>query len=146
MAEIEFVTLANHAEAHNGLLYLSGAGWTDAIVGFAEDGRSQPFHFGVGVSILVPWTETNRRHRLTLVVEHEDGGSPLFDVGGELEVGRPVGIPEGADQRSVLALASEIRFPVVGGYRLSANLQGAETRSVSFRVRTKQDSHAAPPP
>ena len=29
MPEIEYVTVANHAEAINDMLYLQGAGWTD---------------------------------------------------------------------------------------------------------------------
>ena len=81
MAEVEFVILANHAEAHNGLLYLSGAGWNDAALGFTTEGTSTPLHFGVGVSVLVPWTETNRKHHLQVRMEHEDGGEPLFGAG-----------------------------------------------------------------
>jgi hypothetical protein len=134
MAEIEFMTLANHAEAQNGLLYLSGAGWTDAHVSFSTDGLSVPFHFGAGVSLLVPWTQTNRRIMFEIKVEHEDGGDPLIQLGGELQVGRPVGIPEGSDQRAVFAISGEIQFPQPGGYRLVGVLNGEPTRSVSFRV------------
>jgi hypothetical protein len=134
MAEIEFMTLANHAEAQNGLLYLSGAGWTDAHVSFSADGASVPFHFGAGVSILVPWTQTNRPLTFEIRVEHEDGGDPLIQLGGELQVGRPVGIPEGSDQRAVFALGGELQFQRPGGYRLVGVLNGEPTRTVSFRV------------
>lgn len=137
MAEIEFVTLANHAEAQNGLLYLSGAGWNEAFVGFAEDGHSRPFHFGVGVSVSVPWTETNSRHRMEVLLEHEDGGDPLFSVTGDFEVGRPAGLPQGADQRTVFAFTGQARFPLAGGYRLRAILDNSHSRSVSFRVRAQ---------
>jgi hypothetical protein len=139
MAEIEFVTLANHAEALSGLLYLSGAGWNDVIVAFPQDGPSAPFHFGVGVSILVPWTETNRRQRLSVWLEHEDGGEPLLRIDGQLEVGRPPGAQEGADQRTVLAVNAITQFPKTGGYRLIARLNGDKTRTVSFRVRAEGD-------
>jgi hypothetical protein len=134
MAEIEFMTLANHAEAQNGLLYLSGAGWTDAQVPFSADGASVPFHLGAGVSLLVPWTQTNRRLLFEIRVDHEDGGDPLIQLGGELQVGRPVGIPEGSDQRAVFAISGEIQFPRPGGYRLVGVLNGEPTRTVSFRV------------
>jgi len=134
MAEIEFMTLANHAEAQNGLLYLSGAGWTDAHVPFSTEGPSVPFHLGAGVSLLVPWTQTNRRLLFEIRVEHEDGGDPLIQLGGELQVGRPVGIPEGSDQRAAFAISGEVQFPRAGGYRLVGVLNGEPTRTVSFRV------------
>lgn len=134
VAEIEFMTLANHAEAQNGLLYMSGAGWTDAHVPFTANGPSVPFHFGAGVSLLVPWTQTNRRLMFELRAEHEDGGDPLIQLGGELQIGRPIGIPEGSDQRAVFAISGEIQFPRPGGYRLVGVLNGEPTRTVSFRV------------
>lgn len=135
MAEVEFVILANHAEAHNGLLYLSGAGWNDAALGFTHEGHSTPLHFGVGVSVLVPWTETNRKHHLQVRMEHEDGGEPLFQAGGDLEVGRPPGVQHGADQRAVLAIDGITQFPKAGGYRLVAQVSKGKMRTVSFRVR-----------
>jgi hypothetical protein len=135
MAEVEFVLLANHAEAHNGLLYLSGAGWNDAALGFTPEGPSTPLHFGVGVSVLVPWTETNRKHHLQVRMEHEDGGEPLFGAAGDLEVGRPAGVQQGADQRAVLAIDGITQFPKAGGYRLVAQVNGGKMRTVSFRVR-----------
>jgi hypothetical protein len=136
MAEVEFVILANHAEAHNGLLYLSGAGWNDAALAFAPEGPSTPLHFGVGVSVLIPWTETNRKHHLEVRMEHEDGGEPLFRMDGDLEVGRPPGVQEGADQRAVLAMEGITQFPKAGGYRLVAQIHNGKVRTVSFRVRS----------
>jgi hypothetical protein len=135
MAAIEMLTMANHAEAHRGMLYLSGAGWDNAVIGFGPDGGpSVPFHFGIGVSVLVPWTETNRPRRLELRIEHEDGGEPLVNLDGEIQVGRPVGIREGTDQRAVLAVSGELQFPRQGGYRLVARVDDS-TRTYSFRVQ-----------
>jgi hypothetical protein len=134
LAQIELLTLANHAEAHEGLLYLSGAGWDVAGIPFARGGQSVPFHFGVGVSVLVPWTETNRPKRLELRLEHEDGGEPVMKIDGEIQVGRPVGIREGADQRAVLAVSGETQFPRPGGYRLLASLDSS-MRTYSFQIR-----------
>lgn len=137
MAEIEFVILANHAETHNGLLYLAGAGWNDAALAFPAEGPSTPLHFGVGVSVLVPWTQTNRKHHLEVRMEHEDGGEPLFRMEGELEVGRPAGAQEGSDQRAVLAVDGITQFPAPGGYRIVAMLDKGSMRTVSFRVRNR---------
>jgi hypothetical protein len=135
MPEVEFVILANHAEAHNGLLYLAGAGWNDAALAFTPDGPSVPLHFGVGVSVLVPWTQTNRKHHLEVRMEHEDGGDPMFQMGGDLEVGRPPGMQEGSDQRAVLAVDGITQFPTAGGYRIVATVDSGKVRTVSFRVR-----------
>jgi hypothetical protein len=144
MAEIEYAILANHAETHNGLLYLQGGGWTDANVVFPPDGPSTPLHFGIAVSVLVPWTETNRNHRLQIRIEHEDGGPPVLQMDGELEVGRPPGAQQGADQRAVLTANSITQFPKAGGYRLVAKVNNSKLRTVSFRVRDQQVSFLPP--
>lgn len=133
MPQIEALLLANHAEAHDGLLYLMGAGWSDLRQMVLPDQAPPPFHLGVGLSVLVGWTETNRRHHVAIHLESEDGGAHLFNLQADLEVGRPPGSVEGTDQRSVLAINVEVLFTEPGGYRLVAEL-GSEQRTVSFRV------------
>lgn len=134
MAEVEFVIVANHVEAVNGLLYMNGGGWTEHWRGHQADGGRVPSsHLGIAVSISVPWTETNRDHRVFVRVESEDGGEPLAQVDGQLQVGRPAGIPPGSDQRSILALNASLEFPAPGGYRIVAQV-GSSERSVQFRV------------
>jgi hypothetical protein len=138
MPELEFVTLANHAEAIDGLLYLSGAGWTDHSRPQPSEDVQVSSHFGIGASILVHWTETNQPHQLTIKLESEDGDT-LLDMSGNIEVPRPLGIPAGSDQRAVLAVNADIHFENSGGYRIVAQL-GEQTKTVSFRV------HDIPPP
>lgn len=133
MAEIELLTMANHAEAINGLLYLSGAGWDQVRRTYVRGSEPAPNHFGIGVSVLVPWGETNRRHQLSLWIESEDGGEPLMRGDGLLEVGRPAGAVEGADTRAVLAVDASVQFPSQGGYRLVAVVDGHQ-RTYGFRV------------
>lgn len=132
MAEIELLTLANHAEAVNGLLYLSGAGWDVVTRNYPAGGQPQPHHFGIAVSIVVPWHETNQVHALRLRIEDEDGGS-LWAVDGNLEVGRPTGKPPGSDVRAVLALGVNVNFARPGGYRVVAELADQQ-RYYSFVV------------
>lgn len=136
MPQIEYIALSNHAEAVNGLLYLSGAGWTDHWRQPDQNGQFGSLHFGIGVSILVPWTETNRRFELKLRVEGEDGEPELANFDGELEVGRPPGLPPGSDLRAVLAINVDTVFPKPGGYRIKGRIGDApdSERSVSFRV------------
>lgn len=148
MAMIEFVTVANHAEALNGLLYLMGAGWTDSWRQPNPDGSIPATTLGVGVSILVPWGETNRRHDLVVKLEHEDGGlggPPMMEVHGQFEVGRPPGVTPGVDLRSVLAINGQVVFEKPGGYRLMAQIGDGErdgaTRSVSLRVHDQRPPH-----
>jgi len=132
MASIENLILANHVEAINGLLYVHGGGFTD-INRVVPEGQPALVHLGIGVTILVPWTETNRPYHLGIWVEPEDGGQQLFAVDSDIEAGRPAGIPEGSDIRAVIGLAGEVVFPAPGGYRLHAQLEG-DMRTVSFRV------------
>lgn len=133
MTQIEMLTLANHAEAVNGLLYLTGAGWTDLRLQVGPDGRLQPWQFGVAMTLLVPWTETNKSRHLKLRVEGEDGGEPLSTVEADFETGRPPGMKPGTDQRVAFALNVLSQFPSPGGYRVVGEL-GDQAKSVSFRV------------
>lgn len=132
MPDIEALILANYAEAVNGLLYISGGGWTDHWR-TSTNGQTPISNLGIGVSLLVPWGETNRKHKIIIRIESEDGGPELARVDGEFEVGRPPGIPVGVDQRSVLAINANIQFPSQGGYRIVAECRDT-SRSVSFRV------------
>ena len=132
MPTIEFLVIANHAEAREGLLYLSGACWSDVWRTIAPGGAPPITHFGVGVAVVVPWGETNRRHHLTVRIEDEDG-KEITRVEGDLELGRPVGISPGSDQRAVVAMNADLVFPDPGGYRLLAEV-GEDRRAVSFRV------------
>ncbi|HUQ39035.1 MAG TPA: hypothetical protein VM030_02690 [Acidimicrobiales bacterium] len=133
MPSIENLLLANHAEAQNGLLYLVGAGWTDVHRPVLEGGMP-PTHLGIGLSVLVGWTETNRIHRVLVYIEPEDGGEPLLRAEADIEVGRPPGALEGADQRASMAISGEVVFPAAGGYSLVCEVGESETRRVSFRV------------
>lgn len=133
MPKIEYLAVANHAEAINGMLYLHGAGWTDITQPVGPQGQPGIVHMGMAASILVGWTETNRRFPLTLKVVHEDGDE-LASINAQVEAGRPAGIPEGSDLRNVLAVSAELQFPKPGAYELRAKL-GEEERSVTFRVR-----------
>jgi len=133
MPEIELLTMANHAEAINGLLYLMGAGWTDHWRPIpSEGGRIPPAHFGIGMAILVPWDETNRRHHVVVRIENSDGRE-LIKVESDVEMGRPPGSQAGQDFRSVLAINANVEFPAAGTYRVVATT-GESQKHVTFRV------------
>lgn len=133
---VETLMLANHAEAVNGLLYVSGGCWTRHHRPPQQAGQPIPIStFGIALVVLVPWTEANRPHTVTLTIEPEDDpDSPLIDVKGEVVVGRPARAKPGSDQRSVLAMNANMQFPKPGGYCLKATLSSGDARHVSFEV------------
>ena len=59
MALIETLLMANHAELHDGLLYLMGAGWADVRQTIPPGQPPPPFHFGVGMTIMIGWSEAS---------------------------------------------------------------------------------------
>jgi hypothetical protein len=132
MPEIELLTVANHAEAINGLLYLSGAGWTDLRRPMPPNEPPPSNHFGIGIAVLVPWLETNQPYRVSLRIENSEGGE-LMNVQSDIEVGRPPGVPPGSDLRAVIAVNVQLQFPAAGIYRVLAAVAQHE-RSVTFRV------------
>jgi uncharacterized protein DUF6941 len=135
MPEVEILMVANHIEAVNGLLYMSGGGWTDLWRGEFAPGQPPVNHFGIGVAVRIGWTETNRRQHLIIRLAHEDGDE-VFRGEADVEVGRPAGVPEGSDQRAVLAITVDMQFPRPGSYRLAAEV-AREERSISFRVHDR---------
>jgi hypothetical protein len=132
LASIDFLFLANHVELQNGLLYASGAGWSDLYRLPDEEGRFSVNHFGIAVSVAVPWDETNQPHHLILRIEQEDE-TEVSRVETDVEVGRPPRLPAGSVQRVVLGLGVDTVFPTEGGYRFVATID-EDTRSVDFRV------------
>lgn len=135
MAEIEFLLVGDHADATTGKLNMMGAGWTDLWRGAPlDDGPPPMTHFGIAVGILVAWSETNQPHHLQVKIEDEDGNLLGEAIETDLELGRPPGLPQGVDQRAILAINADIQFPKAGGYRVVAELEPESRRVVSFRV------------
>ena len=130
------LTLANHAEVQNGLLYLSGAGWDTVTRSYQQGKKPRPQHFSIALSVLVPWMDTNQPHRVVIRVEDEDGQNKLMEATANIEVGRPPGKVPGSDSRSPLVVSGIVHFPKPGGYRVRATL-GDEQRDYSFRVIDK---------
>ncbi|MDE0321052.1 MAG: hypothetical protein OXH86_01855 [Acidimicrobiaceae bacterium] len=134
MPRIEMLTLANHAEVQNGLMYLSGAEWDTLTRDIPQGADAPPQHLGVGVSVVVGWTETNERHLLHLWIEDEDGQVGPLDVNAELEVGRPAGKVHGSDSRAPFAINAIVTFPGSGHYAVCAQVGSDAPRKYPFRV------------
>lgn len=133
---IEALILANHAEAINGLLYLSGGGWTD-VHRQIQGGIKPSNHFGIGLSIRVPWHETNENHRFTLDVQNEDATVVLVHAEGDINVGRPPQLHRGDVQHALFAINVDTTFPSPGGYEVVATVDGKSKATWPFRVHDR---------
>lgn len=142
MPEIEFIVLANHAEARDGLLFMMGGCWTDHWRDIPSGGPAPISHFGIGVAIVLQWDETNRPYHLILRLETEDG-KELAKMDADLTMGRPPELTPGSTQRAVLALNVDMQFPSAGGYRILGEL-GEHRKSVAFRVHDRPQSSPFP--
>lgn len=139
------VTLCNHAEAVNNLLYVAGGGIN---VMYVPAGAPPPYGVTVGIGMLVtvPWLMTNQQHKIEITLVGEDGQPVQLPVGQEVSgplsavlafnVGRPANLPAGDDQ--IIALATNLvnlPMPAMGKYVLVLSVNGNPERRLSFRVQ-----------
>jgi hypothetical protein len=130
---VDFLLVANHVEVVNGLLYVSGGGWTEHRRPLTPQGPALS-HLGIGVSVLVPWTATNQPHTLTIQVEDEDA-TPVLKIDGQFNVGRPPTLPAGAEQPVLLGFPLNVQFPHAGTYRAIATVdEDGASKHWTFRV------------
>jgi hypothetical protein len=129
---IEFVMLADHAEAINGKLYMNGGGWTDHNRPVMAGQAPPPSAFSIALSVFVPWADTNRPIDLTLLVEDDDGNK-LVDMTTQMVVGRSPILQPGSGQHAALAINAVQVFPKAGGYRVVVKF-GDDMRTWPFRV------------
>jgi hypothetical protein len=127
--------LADAAQAVDGKLYVLGGGWT--ITG------PDPIPSAIALQIKVPWDRANRRHTFELTLLDGDGVQVLLQsspeaqpeplqIGGEFEVGRPVGVLPGTPLDAVLALnIGPLPLPPGGRYVWELKIDG----------RTEDDWH-----
>jgi hypothetical protein len=125
----DFVILCDSAQVQGHKLFMLGGGWSQITV------RQFPAQHGLAVAaaVLVPWMETNVRHRFELQVRAEDG-SVLSQAQGEFEQGRPPGLPPGSAQRFMVAINMSIRIEKPCEAVLELSLDGNVAKTVPFRV------------
>ncbi|MFN8633634.1 MAG: hypothetical protein U0893_07255 [Chloroflexota bacterium] len=126
--EIDFVILADRAEAVNGRLYMMGGGFDRLHVATFE----APVEFSVALGVLVPWIAANEHHRLLVGIEHEDGRpvDKAIEIG--LNVGRPPTAIPGQSFRATIAIQAAIKLPGPGGYCVSARVGDHSPRRTVF--------------
>lgn len=94
--------LADAAHQVNGKLYILGGGWSTT--------GTPTGPMAVAVKIEVPWDRSNLPHDWRLVLVDADGrpvvtaDGQTVEVTGQLEVGRPPGLPDGTPLDAPLAV------------------------------------------
>lgn len=136
--EIEWLILADAAQVVGNKLYLLGGGWDRLI---ANKGFPLSQQIGIAMSINVPWNNTNEKHAFEIEIATEDG-QQIAKVDGGFEVGRPVGILPGQDQRIQLAANAALKLNDPGIYSIMARIDGAICKRVHFSAVPGQVSPA----
>lgn len=128
---VDFLLMADRAEALNGKLYIMGGAWdTNYVQNFG-----QPILLSMAIGILVPWNSTNVPHTLRVTIEDLDGHPVGFNVEAGFTVGRPPFAVPGSDQRTILSVPVVPQlFPRAGRYSVKAFIDGALRKTVQFQL------------
>jgi hypothetical protein len=84
---VDSFTVADHAEAINGKLYVMGGGITTL---FSAQFPHTP-RVSIAAILRVPWGDTNRRFPIRAWIEDSDGVELGYRLEGQIEAGRPAG-------------------------------------------------------
>jgi hypothetical protein len=138
---IDFVILADRAEAVNGKLYMIGGGWDQVgVLDFA-----QPVNVSIALGILIPWKDANRQQLVTLTIEDQDGHPVKGPSTIQFTVGRPPYAVEGQSFRAMIVVNDQIHLPGAGTYRVLVTLANGQQKSVALHARAVQPLVPMPP-
>ncbi len=140
--QLEWLILADSAQVAEGKLYLLGGGWD--LLGATHAFPVQK-HLAIAASFLVAWGEMNQTHPIELAVA-DDAGHELARIGGQIEVGRPAGVPLTHAQRHQFAVEATVTFEHAGPYAILARIGAEEAGRVLFSVIALPGAPAAPSP
>lgn len=137
--ETEWILLADHVETLNNKLYLMGGGWETLTVSTLPVVHP----IAIAVAFSVPWNETNQKHDVQIELADQDG-AVLATIDGQIEVGRPPGIPLGHTQRVQMGANLALQFEKAGTYVITTRISGQESKRVVFAVTQPVTSHIPP--
>ncbi|MDZ4250499.1 MAG: hypothetical protein U0990_10475 [Candidatus Nanopelagicales bacterium] len=138
--------LADAAEAVQGKIYALGIGWNTIYAGSFP---VQHPRLALGMTISVPYTQTNQNHNLTVHLESPDGeripigedrtadGSrPVTEIGSSFNVGRPPLLPAGDEQLVSLAITiNGLGFERPEIYSWVISIDGEPMKRLPMRVQ-----------
>ncbi|HEV7769726.1 MAG TPA: hypothetical protein VGO66_03590 [Solirubrobacterales bacterium] len=125
---IGFLLLADHAEAVNGKLYMTGGGWN--VLRLPELPHDWAFHIALGID--VAWHETNNPHELQVNIQDPDGVELGEGLSANFETGRPPGMPTGQEQRLVMSIGTTATFVAPGPHAAVVQVDGEELGRARF--------------
>jgi hypothetical protein len=126
---IEFLILAESAEAIHGKLYLMGGAWETIHIARFD----VPVTLTIAVSVQVPWNATNRQYALGVSVLTADGAM-LARQDRQLMTGRPAHVEPGTSQRTLFVLSLPVELPKPDRYVVVATIDEIALARVSFRA------------
>ncbi len=128
--KLDFLILADKAEALNGKVYMIGGGIGG--VGLFEIPGSASFDLAVG--LLVDYNETRDTHRLALTMENPDNRVVLGPIDIPFATGSPPGLPPGDAVRFTIVVQGPFPIPAEGAYHWVATVDGQRFEPRHFRV------------
>lgn len=134
--DVEWVILADAAEVVNNKLYLIGGGWETLTI---NSGLPVLHPCAVAVAFSVPWNETNQQHNVEIEIDDQDG-KQLLAIDGQIEVGRPPGIPLGDAQRVQMAIKLALPLEQSGRFVIIVRVEGQEMKRTTFSVVTNSST------
>lgn len=145
--------LCNHAEVQNNRLYLLGGGIDQTVI---PAGRRGPWSvsLAIGLTIEVPWLETNKDHAVKIALLSADG-KPVevqanstdrqpFGIDLRFSLSRPLHLETGASQNVALAVnLPSLPFEEMGSYFFVFSIDGTELRRLPYRLVRQQTATVA---
>jgi hypothetical protein len=137
--------LADSAESVQGKLYAIGMGWNSIVAGGFPFAQSR---IALGITVQVPYTETNEVHVLTVHLEDEDGarkqlgtdfqgGEPtvITEVTTSFNVGRPPMLPAGDAQLISFAMNfDQLPFETPAMFNWVLSIDGDVVKRLPMRI------------
>jgi len=135
--------LADSAESVQGKLYAIGIGWNSILTGGFPFAQSR---IALGITVQVPYTETDGLHSLSVHLEDEDGrrkqlglsgpnGAPIAEIRSSFSVGRPPGLPAGDAQMISFAMNfDQLPFEKPAMYNWVVSINDIAAKRLPMRV------------
>lgn len=130
--DIDNALLADFAEVVSGKLYVMGGGWDSFRVAAVPASA----RIAVAAGFRIGWEETNQPAPVRIVIEDDDG-KEIVRLDGQVNVGRPPGLPPGASQLSQLAANLVMPVRAAGGFRVvirAGEDDAIRERTLPFRI------------
>jgi Family of unknown function (DUF6941) len=136
--KLDWMMLANHAEAQADLLYIAGGGWDTinviARAPNAPENVAAVMQGHLAIRLLFHQDETDREHSFEISVVDEEGAE-VAKANADFGVARGHGVPPGWLQNvNIVIPVSGIALPRQGLYTINLTVDGQWVGERPFRV------------